>query len=213
MVFKYKKDERLIEGSECSVCLNEFQEDESPRLLPKCSHGFHLAYIDTWLRSHQNCPLCRAPVVSDTMVAQTSASEPSFISSGSSNKIMVETDVGEGRTCGIEDGNTSENCRKNLGHSDGNVLSDLDGIQATRRSVSFDLTAAKHKHGSSLDTELEQLEYSKGKIHSSRCKVMRSCPSGGCLSKGAVSMKRFFSSGGIFLLSKPNRTQGSILPL
>lgn len=64
-VFKYKKDEFLIEGSDCSVCLTEFEEDESLRLLPKCSHAFHIPCIDTWLRSHKNCPLCRAPIVSD----------------------------------------------------------------------------------------------------------------------------------------------------
>ncbi|KAF3672512.1 putative transcription factor bHLH96-like [Capsicum annuum] len=64
-VFKYKKDEMLIEGTDCSVCLTEFEEDESLRLLPKCSHAFHVPCIDTWLRSHKNCPLCRAPIVSD----------------------------------------------------------------------------------------------------------------------------------------------------
>lgn len=64
-VFKYKKDVFLIEGTDCSVCLTEFEEDESLRLLPKCSHAFHIPCIDTWLRSHKNCPLCRAPIVSD----------------------------------------------------------------------------------------------------------------------------------------------------
>ncbi|KAH0775626.1 hypothetical protein KY290_007037 [Solanum tuberosum] len=64
-VFKYKKDEFLIDGSDCSVCLTEFEEDESLRLLPKCSHAFHIPCIDTWLRSHKNCPLCRAPIVSE----------------------------------------------------------------------------------------------------------------------------------------------------
>lgn len=64
-VFKYKKNESLIEGTDCSVCLTEFEEDESLRLLPKCSHAFHVPCIDTWLRSHKNCPLCRAPIVSD----------------------------------------------------------------------------------------------------------------------------------------------------
>ncbi|XP_011022839.1 PREDICTED: E3 ubiquitin-protein ligase RING1-like [Populus euphratica] len=69
-VFKFKKDEGLIDGTECSVCLSEFQEDESLRLLPKCSHAFHMPCIDTWLRSHKNCPLCRAPVVADNFDAQ-----------------------------------------------------------------------------------------------------------------------------------------------
>ncbi|KAF3648107.1 putative RING-H2 finger protein ATL29-like [Capsicum annuum] len=62
-VFKYKKcDGLLTEGTNCSVCLSEFQEDESLRLLPKCSHAFHVMCIDTWLKSHSNCPLCRAHI-------------------------------------------------------------------------------------------------------------------------------------------------------
>ncbi|KAI6689280.1 hypothetical protein NL676_026108 [Syzygium grande] len=65
-VCKYRKGEGLIEGSECSVCLNEFQEGETLRLLPKCSHAFHIHCIDTWLRSHTNCPLCRASIISGT---------------------------------------------------------------------------------------------------------------------------------------------------
>jgi len=64
-VFKYKKDEGLVDGTECSVCLGEFQEEESLRILPKCSHAFHIPCIDTWLSSHKNCPMCRAPVVND----------------------------------------------------------------------------------------------------------------------------------------------------
>ena len=63
-VYKYKKGEGLVEGTDCSVCLSEFEEEESLRLLPKCSHAFHLPCIDTWLKSHANCPLCRANIVS-----------------------------------------------------------------------------------------------------------------------------------------------------
>lgn len=59
-VFKYKKGDKLVEGSECSVCLNEFEENENLRLMPKCCHAFHPSCIDVWLKSHSNCPLCRA---------------------------------------------------------------------------------------------------------------------------------------------------------
>ncbi|KAE8657249.1 E3 ubiquitin-protein ligase [Hibiscus syriacus] len=61
--FRYKKGDGFIQETDCSVCLNEFQDDESLRLLPKCSHAFHLPCIDTWLKSHSNCPLCRANIV------------------------------------------------------------------------------------------------------------------------------------------------------
>lgn len=62
-VYKYKKGDGLIEGTECAVCLSEFQENEHLRLLPKCSHPFHISCIDTWLKSQSSCPLCRATVV------------------------------------------------------------------------------------------------------------------------------------------------------
>lgn len=61
-VCKYKKGEGLVEGTDCSVCLCEFQENDSLRLLPKCSHAFHLPCIDTWLKSQSSCPLCRSNI-------------------------------------------------------------------------------------------------------------------------------------------------------
>ncbi|KAG2711974.1 hypothetical protein I3843_04G096000 [Carya illinoinensis] len=157
-VFKYKKDEGLIDGTECSVCLSEFEEDESLRLLPKCSHAFHLPCIDTWLRSHKNCPLCRAPVVSDVAGSQVLATEPNVsVSAGSSGETQVEnlenydgverTQVGEGGTSeevgvgdgslsalAIEDGRGAEISKKSMqnsssGNRHSRVLSNLDDNQ------------------------------------------------------------------------------------
>ncbi|WJX22058.1 RING-type E3 ubiquitin transferase [Trifolium repens] len=85
-VCKYKKGEGLIEGTECSVCLSEFEEDENLRLLPKCNHAFHLPCIDTWLRSHTNCPMCRAPIVNpNPAIARVESLEPVVDSSSSSS--------------------------------------------------------------------------------------------------------------------------------
>ncbi|OIW01337.1 hypothetical protein TanjilG_10498 [Lupinus angustifolius] len=61
-VCKYKKDSVLVDGIDCSVCLSEFQENESLRLLPKCNHAFHIPCIDPWLKSHSSCPLCRSNI-------------------------------------------------------------------------------------------------------------------------------------------------------
>ncbi|GMH24166.1 hypothetical protein Nepgr_026009 [Nepenthes gracilis] len=66
---KYKKHEGLVEGSDCSVCLTEFQDGDDIRILPKCCHAFHISCIDTWLRSHKNCPLCRALIINESSAA------------------------------------------------------------------------------------------------------------------------------------------------
>ncbi|KAJ9177543.1 hypothetical protein P3X46_012753 [Hevea brasiliensis] len=113
-VFKYKKDEGLIEGTECSVCLNEFQEDESLRLLPKCSHAFHIPCIDAWLRSHKNCPLCRAPIVCDKFEVQIDLSVPNSsdlnsrgetqIESSENNSGLLSNQLGEDGTSEVRNG-------------------------------------------------------------------------------------------------------------
>lgn len=43
----------------CPICLGEFVEGEKIRVLPQCNHEFHVACIDTWLKSHSSCPTCR----------------------------------------------------------------------------------------------------------------------------------------------------------
>lgn len=62
-VCRYKKGDGLVESSDCSVCLGEFRDGESLRLLPDCLHAFHVSCIDTWLKSNSSCPLCRANIV------------------------------------------------------------------------------------------------------------------------------------------------------
>ncbi|KAK9062220.1 hypothetical protein SSX86_019406 [Deinandra increscens subsp. villosa] len=92
-VFKYKRDDKLIEGTDCSVCLSEFEEDERLRLLPKCSHAFHVPCIDTWLRSHKNCPLCRAPIFSTTNDHETEHAITVSNSTESSTSEETETET------------------------------------------------------------------------------------------------------------------------
>lgn len=111
---EYKKDEGLIEGTECSVCLSEFEDGESVRLLPKCSHAFHLACIDTWLRSHKNCPLCRAPVVRDIAAVNTpqvNVAGPSsydFSSPGEDAQMENSENGGVGLSNQRDEGETSD---------------------------------------------------------------------------------------------------------
>ncbi|CAN6552259.1 unnamed protein product [Malus baccata var. baccata] len=64
-VFHYKAIIGLKNPFDCAVCLCEFEGEDKLRLLPKCSHAFHVDCIDTWLLSHSTCPLCRATLLPD----------------------------------------------------------------------------------------------------------------------------------------------------
>ncbi|GJP30621.1 hypothetical protein CLOM_g4157, partial [Closterium sp. NIES-68] len=61
---KFRDD--LFESSDdahCAVCLADYDEQESLRKLPACSHYFHVSCIGEWLRTRCSCPLCRRYVL------------------------------------------------------------------------------------------------------------------------------------------------------
>nr|XP_043629012.1 RING-H2 finger protein ATL13-like [Erigeron canadensis] len=64
-VFSYKSIIGVKDPFDCAVCLCEFECEDKLRLLPKCSHAFHMDCIDTWLLSHSTCPLCRGSLLCD----------------------------------------------------------------------------------------------------------------------------------------------------
>ena len=52
----------------CSICIDEFEEGETIRLLPRCGHGFHTSCILPWLQDRQGCcPLCKMEVLDRSM--------------------------------------------------------------------------------------------------------------------------------------------------
>ncbi|RCV31542.1 hypothetical protein SETIT_6G186400v2 [Setaria italica] len=66
MAYADVKAHKVGKGAlECAVCLSEFDDDETLRLLPRCSHAFHADCIDAWLASHVTCPVCRAVLAPD----------------------------------------------------------------------------------------------------------------------------------------------------
>lgn len=57
---EYRKNILLNRGCDtsCSVCIEEFQNEEEIILLP-CGHHFHFSCIDPWTQEHNTCPTCR----------------------------------------------------------------------------------------------------------------------------------------------------------
>ncbi|XP_022159854.1 E3 ubiquitin-protein ligase Os04g0590900-like isoform X2 [Momordica charantia] len=239
-VCKYKRGDGLVEGSDCAVCLSEFQEDESLRLLPKCSHAFHLQCIDTWFKSHSNCPLCRAYIVSfsasspfqlppSTAVPITSEAMPE--TSHTTDHDAVSQD--SGRSFGNDDLMQAHNCAKNsfralsdLGNLEkrDTVIELRDGrLQQIRRSISMDHCCQNH----TIIADILQLNEdgfgaidesgSSGDVGSSKHSVGEDSKSSHrkrilhCV-MSPVSMKRSFSSGR-FSLTRHGREHRGIGPV
>ena len=53
----------------CSICLADYDDTDVLRLLPDCSHIFHLKCVDSWLRLHATCPVCRNSPLPEVMTS------------------------------------------------------------------------------------------------------------------------------------------------
>lgn len=213
-VFTYKRVEGLIEGTDCSVCLNEFEEDETLRLLPKCSHAFHLPCIDTWLRAHKNCPLCRAPIMAPNYESRNSVDgDASNVTSQPVTQFESRQDTGvEGSQEIVGSGPTmplQESVRKIRSGLDSSnegvrVLSDL---AEHRGKINRELARARVRRSSSMEISVnpivgEEMGNKERDVDKRECKnlgicrLMKSASFGRSLQKGPISMKRSFSFSG-----------------
>ncbi|KAL2454494.1 RING-H2 finger protein ATL13 [Abeliophyllum distichum] len=95
-IFNYKAIIGVKDPFDCAVCLCEFEAEDKLRLLPKCSHAFHMECIDTWLLSHSTCPLCRAILLPDMSPNGNCSPMVLVLESGSesSREIVQESGLG-----------------------------------------------------------------------------------------------------------------------
>ncbi|CAL1413421.1 unnamed protein product [Linum trigynum] len=208
-VCKFNKGERLIEGTECSVCLSEFQDGDTLRLLPKCSHAFHVSCIDTWLRSHTNCPLCRAHIVADLESGRDNSDPPSPITTA---RAEADADVGVdsvrvGAAAAENDDGEADN---STGGFEGYFGDSRKRVKKLRKSSSMDFLAAnlavcdEPTESVGSGTSSDSGSFRQPSCSSSIAQYLRKSP---------VSMKRSNSCGGRFFLTRINRSQSLILPL
>ncbi|CAN4088206.1 unnamed protein product [Withania somnifera] len=100
-VFMYKDIRGLKKPFDCAICLCEFSEHDKLRLLPFCSHAFHIHCIDTWLLSNSTCPLCRGIISSGSFGSIESREQWSFrLEDGIANTQKSEN-VGEMRVFSV----------------------------------------------------------------------------------------------------------------
>ncbi|EEE69879.1 hypothetical protein OsJ_29694 [Oryza sativa Japonica Group] len=98
MAYADVKAHKSVKGAlECAVCISEFDDDETLRLLPKCSHVFHQDCIDTWLASHATCPVCRANLVDGAPAARPPRRFPRSHSTGHSLSSSAAASAGAER--------------------------------------------------------------------------------------------------------------------
>ena len=55
----YKKKNDIVE--ECSICMEEFK-DKDRVFICKCKNIFHHSCINKWIKSKEDCPICRKKI-------------------------------------------------------------------------------------------------------------------------------------------------------
>jgi len=54
----------------CTICLNNFEQEEVLKILPGCLHYFHSDCIRVWLKKSAMCPNCRKPLTKVMILEQ-----------------------------------------------------------------------------------------------------------------------------------------------
>ncbi|CAO2039332.1 unnamed protein product [Urochloa humidicola] len=196
----------------CTVCLGEFRDGELIRLLPKCAHAFHVQCIDTWLRAHVTCPLCRANVIDTSAAGEQSVPTPPAPGAGAEQE---EHDTGN--NVGAPEHEHAIEQRAQVDQGDPPDISSEQPRQRPgprprtfRRVASMDSPLSPVASAEEALPEHGQAGGEKQGTGSAVCCEVS--PGSGRPSRDA--MKRSLSAGSRWtLLSRPCRQRSSLLPL
>ncbi|XP_010453960.1 PREDICTED: RING-H2 finger protein ATL52-like [Camelina sativa] len=155
-VYKYRKGDGFVDGSDCSVCLSEFEENESLRLLPKCNHAFHLPCIDTWLKSHSNCPLCRAFVTGVNHHTHTTTTAVDDDDADSRQLVVANRTVPESEI----DSNTAGSQNQTGDFDFGSVVVVIEDLETGSRSSNDGRSELEEQRWESKDGESQPIRRS-----------------------------------------------------
>lgn len=215
-IVRFKTGEGLVEGTDCSICLTEFQEDETLRLLPKCSHAFHIRCIDSWLSSHTNCPLCRAGIVSNLEVVisleEPIIENPSLVEETyveiSINDVELEEEREDGRSV-LRIGSEDENDIMSKLEMGSNIMMrrsvSLDTLSAARTSAEIANAHPSNSDGD-LGTKLDKADRLDSGVVPTRVEgSCSSCLIATSLQRGPDFIRRSLSCSGKVLFSRQSR--------
>ncbi|KAJ8547788.1 hypothetical protein K7X08_021024 [Anisodus acutangulus] len=161
-VFLYKEIVGLKEPFDCAVCLCEFSEQDKLRLLPLCSHAFHISCIDTWLLSNSTCPLCRGILFTPDIWAE--------------NPIFCFDDSTRDECGSVLEQNASVVAGVGVGVSPGSKPNeDIDSTISSRSVFSVRLGKFKNTNNDVLESGKREMgETSNSNLDSRRCFSMGS---------------------------------------
>uniref|UniRef100_A0A0D9VJQ3 RING-type E3 ubiquitin transferase n=1 Tax=Leersia perrieri TaxID=77586 RepID=A0A0D9VJQ3_9ORYZ len=238
-VCKYKRGDGFVDSTDCSVCLGEFRDGESLRLLPKCSHAFHVPCIDTWLKSHSNCPLCRCNIAFVTVGLVSPSPEPAEARRDNHHHQLILTiddpervhEEPQNVVTGVGNGGGNQDAKDRPGRSDdANGIAEIreDGALMPPTRVPSSLSDT-HREGrmsiadvlqASLEDELMVARESgllAGSSGSSRrCHGEHSKDGGGRSGRAlpdGVNTKRLAPAGRSCFSSRSGREKDSVLPM
>ncbi|KAG7641237.1 unnamed protein product [Arabidopsis thaliana] len=176
-VFHYKSIVGLkISPFDCPVCLCEFETEDKLRLLPKCSHAFHVECIDTWLLSHSTCPLCRSNLLSGfSSHHNLSSSYLLVLESEQSSRDMVPV-LESNSQLGYDVNNDSESTRIRSGRKSCDPDGDMDGLD--EKVVPLEVKLGKFRNidhvGEGSDQKKNSISGNSKNVDGRRCLSMGS---------------------------------------
>ncbi|CAN6204742.1 unnamed protein product [Urochloa humidicola] len=207
-------------GGDCAVCLGEFSDGELVRLLPRCAHPFHAPCIDTWLRAHVNCPICRSPVVvapSDLPAAAAEAEADGVQTEEHQVHDEMSLSQSESETEGSENSeSSSSDCQ-----SEATTAAGEENGRATpkpiRRSASMDsplfLVAVPEAQDDVVRSNCKLPIAREMKIFKVKEKEAAGTSSSSCQSGRFRIGRSMSSSGQGFFFSRNGRASGTVIPL
>ncbi|KAJ4886644.1 RING-H2 finger protein ATL2 [Raphanus sativus] len=152
---------------DCAVCLSEFEEGESGRVLPGCEHAFHVECIDMWFHSHSTCPLCRSLVEPSVTMVEEEEQTVIAISPEPVSETEPAVEMSRRSFRELEDGFLTGDSLANhhslpLPPRSRRMLSFTRMLSRDRRSAPSSFAGAPHQSSSSCGVVMNELDIERG---------------------------------------------------